>query len=271
MWRQLSVFLLSKWKHLRWLMLQLNPELTSLVIVGISSWLDLCKMIFRDAANGHTAGHVTAQLSQRPLTVSDHGCQRGCRTHWFNASLQYKAWGHGGQQNCLRGSSVVTALLNLHLVVRASRSQASARTHTRARSINAQTQQPATTQVIPQAFAWLTLHSQALQFSLSISNVCQGTRVKQEWHISILFPSAVCTVCRLELDWASAAPGSGTPGTMGRGGEQWCQTPRERNTQSDTGTAGTIWRCWSKRPAWRPHAGCNIANRHRCRHCLYDQ
>lgn len=94
------------------------------------AWFVWFKWIFRDAASGHTAGHLTTQLSQPPLTVSDHGCQRGCRTHWFNASLQYKAWGRGGQQNCLRGSTVVTLLLNLHNVLRASRSQANARTCT---------------------------------------------------------------------------------------------------------------------------------------------
>lgn len=93
--------------------------------------------------------------------------------------------------------------------------------------------------------------------SISVFNMCL-TMTAWGRHISILFLSAVCMVCRLELDRACVASDCRATGTMGRVREQWCQTLWERNTQSDIGTARRIClHCWRPRLARHIHAWYN--------------
>lgn len=173
------------------------------------------------------------------------------------SELQYEAWGREGRHSSLQGCIVVTVLLYLHRVLRAIRTHVNICTHTHL--INAQTQQPSSLHIISQSGAWIKFRISVAfsgpQVSHSVFNLCPRMRAKQGWHISILFLSPVCMVCRLGLDRACVASGCRSTGTMGRWEQQWCQTPWERNTQSDLGTARPIClRCWSPRPAWCSHA-----------------
>lgn len=143
--------------------------------------------------------------------------------------LQYEAWGRGGRHSSLQGCTVVTVLLYLHRVLRATHTHVNVCAHTH--SINAQTQQPSSLQVISQSGAWISFSGPRL--SHSIFNLCPRTRAEQGWHISILFLFTVCMVCRLELDQACVASGCGSPGTMGRWEQQWCQSDAVREEPTE--------------------------------------